>query len=54
MAKNKKQQHLDILISAYENISVIKEALTPNGEGYLEGLKQAMKIIYGEPKPVKK
>lgn len=41
-----KQQQLDILISSQEEM-VGKKALTPRGEGYLDGLKQARKMIYG-------
>jgi len=42
-----KQQQLDILISSQENMNSSK-ALSIRGEGYLEGLKQARKIIFGE------
>lgn len=49
---SKKQQTLDLLISGYENLP--KGSLTPNGEGYLSGLKQARKIIYGDPNKKKK
>jgi len=37
-------QHLDILISSQEDL-VSKSALTPIGEGYLEGLKSARKLF---------
>lgn len=42
-----KQQQLDILISSQEDMNS-KKALTPRGEGYLEGLRSARKIIFGE------
>ena len=52
MAKNKELQALDMLIDGYANLP--KGALSPNGEGYLRGLQQARKIVFGDLKPVKK
>ncbi len=36
--------HLDLLISSQQDL-VSKSALTPRGEGYLEGLKTARKLF---------
>ena len=48
MAENKKREReaLDMLIDGYANLP--KGSLSPNGEGYLRGLQQARKIVFGD------
>lgn len=43
-----KKQHLDILISSYDDLSKKEGALTAIGLEYVKGLKQARKILFGE------
>ena len=52
MAITKKQQ-LDILISAWEDQAAKGDVLTEKGKEYLAGLKQARKIVFGDPKDKK-
>jgi len=42
------KQHLDILISSYDDLSKKEGVLLPSGLEYINGLKQARKIIFGE------
>lgn len=43
----KKKQHLDILISAWEDQKE-RGTLTEKGIEYISGLKEARRIIFGE------
>jgi len=43
-----KQQHLDILISSQEDLKS-RNCLTQKGIDYLEGLKSARKLVFGDP-----
>lgn len=43
-----KKQHLDILISSYDDLSKKEGALSKIGLEYIKGLKQARKILFGE------
>jgi hypothetical protein len=45
------KQHLDILISANEEMKS-RNCLSPTGISYLDGLKQARKILFPETKKV--
>lgn len=43
-----KKQHLDILISSYDDLSEKEGALSEIGLEYIKGLKQARKILFGD------
>lgn len=47
---NKELQHLDLIISSQESQKE-KGNLTPTGAAYLDGLKRAKNILFGDIQP---